>query len=159
MRMRGKRPIFNYRDTWSLSHTLAPIICAGLKKFREVMNNPEHSDWFGVPCNFPYKEENANSLSHDIRSVGVDPYNEHFIAWKEAIDKMIYAFEDNEPNIMDYNFKINWIFKKDDPLCVERTQITNKEEHDRYDRDLEEWAKKREEGQKLFGLYFEDLWW
>jgi hypothetical protein len=36
MRMKGKKPIFSYKDTWSLDMVLSPIIAEGLKKFLEV---------------------------------------------------------------------------------------------------------------------------
>jgi hypothetical protein len=37
MRFKGKKPIFSRKDTWDLSHTLRPVILAGLEKYKEVI--------------------------------------------------------------------------------------------------------------------------
>lgn len=35
MRMKGKKPIFNYRDCWSLDEVFDKVICEGVKAFKK----------------------------------------------------------------------------------------------------------------------------
>ncbi len=135
MRMKGKKPIFNYRDCWSMDFTLSPIIHAGIVKFREELAKHPCG---GFPCDFS-DEEN-------------DPMGENSMKeWLEVIDKMAYAFDEAaEPDVLDYDFTFKFNGGSLEP--------TNQEEYNRFQRDEAEHHEKRKEGLELFAKYFNNLW-
>ncbi len=92
MRMKGKKPIFNYKDCWSLDNVLSDIIYAGLVKFKEeLVDHP----FKGHPIDFCDEAGDSTDTS--------------FQEWIDTIDKMIYAFDlSQEPDIGDYNFSFNY---------------------------------------------------
>lgn len=153
MRMRGKKPIFSYKDTWDLETVLNPVIAAGLRKFYEVKHSPK-SKWFGVSGKVIHDYQVANGL--DIRMdtskellEKVDQY------WDEILLKMIYAFEDKEPEGVSYNFDWDVVF---DPKF--RMVLTgDPKEKERYDKDCETHRQKVLEGRQLFIDYYDCLWW
>lgn len=146
MRMKGKKVIFNYRDTWDLSETLRPIIAAGLRKFLEVKANPKHSDWFGVPMRLDVARIDA---SEDVVK-----------EWDDVLNKMLFAFESREPDMSDYDFTLDFVPKEDDELRGSMLVVKGKQsEYDRYREDVDEYHIKRQEGYELFGKYFSSLWW
>src|SRR5690606_36136296 len=99
MRMKGSKPIFNDKDTWNMDATLAPIICEGLKKFKEVISDPE------CIAVYPCKVINAFDFGY-----GVEMEDDCIKEWHKIIDEMIYAFDStNEPNISDYDFDLEFM--------------------------------------------------
>jgi hypothetical protein len=154
MRMKGKKPIFSYKDTWSLDSVLSPIISAGLKKFIEVSNDPEKGQWFGVPGIFETEGLNLeNDEDHLIA----------FQAWQECIEEMIYAFDNKDPDINDYDFSY-----VDGPGHGEPTGNNtfrwnivsdNIDESQRYREDSRNHEKRVQRGYDLFGKYYSALWW
>jgi hypothetical protein len=156
MRMKGKKPIFSYKDTWSLDSVLSPIIAEGLKKFLEVSNDPEKGQWFGVPGIFETEGLNLeNDEDHLIA----------FQAWQDCIEEMIYAFENKEPNMNDYDFsyvKGSHHGEKsgpDDRWTRHHMVPDNKDEYDRYRNDETIHLRKVQKGYDLFGKYYSALWW
>ena len=100
MRMKGKKVIFDIKDTFSMSHTLDKVICAGLKKFKEVITSDDYNYAMGVPFNilvelFPNSDD-RNHTNEEVEFGGT--------VWLSYIDMMIYAFENKEPDISDYDF-------------------------------------------------------
>lgn len=84
MRFRGKKPIFNYDDTWSLDMTLAPIIFEGLKKYKEVITSEDNCAGFPGrlygSCDFGYTVEDGDEeLAQQT--------------WYRILDEMISAFD------------------------------------------------------------------
>lgn len=156
MRFKGKKPIFNYEDTFSLDITLAPVICEGLKKFREVFEDRNIEDkCYGVPWSCYERVGASPEYWEDEKD------NEDVKLWFDIIDKMIYAFEsDNGPNIKNYSFDIEMI-PVDDPEGRKRytIEVTGRDEEERYRKDLENHEEKIDEGLKLFAEHFKDLWW
>jgi len=150
----------SYRDTWSLDMALSPIILAGLKKFKEVMDDPEKNDWFGVPVGL--------AGSHSLGSLEDDDDSEHdkaFEEWQGIIDKMIYAFDpENDPDRKEYDYKFipgeHDGEKEEGSTCRRWHKVpTNQVEWDRYLTDSREYEKRKQEGRELLGRYFSDLWW
>lgn len=134
MRMRGKLPIFNYKDTWSLDSTLAPIICAGLKKFKEVISS---TDWGGYPSDFDTEED-----------------------WYKVLDKMIWSFENAhfELNIPEKYWEGTEDMSFTGTLNREKTP-EQKALWDEYMKTCNAHQERLEEGFELFGKYFQSLWW
>lgn len=132
------------KDTWSLDATLSPIIAAGLRKFLE-----QGADKLGIPDAF-YKECDLDEGSRQ---------------WIASIEKMLYAFEQEEPDINNYDFDFQFVDdegnkSKFPEACVPYTmQTTNPEEKARYDKHMEVHEQLRQEGLDLFAKYFKNLWW
>ena len=143
----------NYKDIIDLDRTISPIILAGLKRFRKVMD--DKSDFFGVPSsiagNLPDYGEKPDEYNQQIE--------EGFEEWKSRIDKMIFAFDgSNEPDIMDYDFSFPNFTNPDEGGHCD-TSVDNEEEYQRYKNDEKAWEKARKEGFKLFADHYLDLWW
>jgi hypothetical protein len=141
MRLKGKQPIFNTRDTLSLDCTLDPIIAEGLKKFKEVIKTAEFA---GYPIEF--------ELDND---------DEAFENWLATIDKMIYAFDANEPEIPETNYLE--MVSSDEPdengyFPVE-INVLDQEVYNKHEADDKEHRKKVQEGLDLFAKYYKALWW
>jgi len=145
MRMKGKKPIFGYRDTFDLNSTLTPIIHAGLVKFREVITSSDHEFARGVPgmvlsVHFPEYDSNGELPDGS------------FEKWIEIIDKMIFAFDESRvPDISEYNLLYECF---DDDI-----DEGNEDRHKKYDSDMREWRIKVLEGRQLFTEYLDCLWW
>lgn len=71
--------------------------------------------------------------------------------WHSKIEKMIYAFEDIEPDICQYDFEFGPI--------EENLPISNQAEYDRYRSDSDKHQQKVEEGRMLFAKHYSSLWW
>lgn len=151
MRMKGKKPIFGYKDTYDLNDTLRPIIGAGITKFIEVKKQKD--EWFGVPGQF-------------MNDIGVDDVNVAAPLWDEVLEKMRYAFCEPEPDMTDYDFEFGPITSepyfdengnkmyKMDPI-----EVFNRPAYEDYKKDEAEHHRRVQEGYELFGKYFNNLWW
>ena len=75
-------------DTWSMDHTLAPIILPMLKQLKETKHGAPMVDMKDVP-----KELRATKKQVDeaMENGDVDP--KHFERWDWVMDEMIHAFE------------------------------------------------------------------
>ncbi len=136
MRFKGKKPIFNIKDTWDLNVTLNPIIHEGLVKYKGVTQDCEFA---GVPADF--------SLGNgDIDLQG----------WLDTIDEMIFAFSGFQVDIDDYNFKFKHLKTKDGGFSI----ITDNEtEYQRYIEDDKAANERKQKGLELFARYYQNLWW
>lgn len=140
MRMRGKKPIFSYRDTYDMGRTLSPIICEGLKKFKATV---EKSNVAGVP----------GLLIQDLGFELGGDYDFEYTrsVWMDYLDKMIYAFDYNEePTLEDFGVDYSW----DDSGI----RCNNPEGSKQYDLAYEQWYGRKIEGLGLFAKYFDSLW-
>lgn len=160
MRIRGKKIIFNRKDCWNLDNVLAPIILAGLKKFKEELVRLEEEDVWGrgYPSNIVddgLDGNNIQSLNNDLSEDDIG-----YELWKEAIDKMIYAFGAEEPE-PEFDFikgehhdeEVAGGFKRYD------MRPDNEEKYQKWLVQNEEHGKKVKEGLALFSKHFHDLWW
>ena len=131
-------------DTWSMDHTLAPIILPMLVQLKESKHGAPMVDMTDVP-----KELRATKKQLDeCRKTGdVDP--KHFERWDWIMDEMIWAFEqkqtdDWESAYYKYEedpsgmFGLKLVWSDDEGLKAHQARMTN--------------------GFKLFGKYYENLW-
>jgi len=152
MRLKGKKAIFNTKDTWDLDSTLSPIICAGLKKFKEVISDKKQNSSVGVPCNL-------------LIDSGLDPQNDEdvdkgFELWLETLDKMIYSFEDIEPDLDDYS--VSFVYDKEDidsGFSWKNLRPSDEVAYADFRGAEDKHAAKVQEGLELFARYFKNLWW
>ena len=158
MRMRGKRPIFNYKDTFSLDSTLSPIILAGLIRFKEVLQERHSQDkCIGVPHSVFHRLEMLPEDSGGYSEKQVDIALEE---WFNMLDKMIVGFSE-EPDIEDYDVHFEWIELGKDENGYTKTSLKclTPDNRDVYYEAVERHRQQALEGRMLFAEYFEDLWW
>ena len=121
--------IDNY-DTWSMDHTLAPIILPMLVQLKETKHGAPMVDMEDVP-----KELRATKAQQNKYAKGGDVDPKHFERWDWIMDEMIYAFDCKANKDEVYmRFDIN----DRDGMKIEQDRIAN--------------------GFRLFGKYYESLW-
>ena len=117
-------------DTWSMDHTLAPIILPMLVQLKETKHGAPWVDMEDVP-----KELRATKKQIDEYGKKGDVDPKHFDRWDWVLDEMIYAF-DCKANKDDVYMRFE--VEERDAMKAEQERISN--------------------GFRLFGKYFEALW-
>lgn len=152
MRYHHGKWLASYRDTFSLDSTLSPIIYAGLKRFHDVLEQKNREGkCLGVPSEYCAKPEE-------------DVTDEELQYWLDDIKKMMYAFENKEPDIRDYDFKLEMVpvpggVAKEGCSIPYTIESTNQAETDRYHTDCRAHEKLVQEGLDLLALRWKSLWW
>lgn len=119
-------------DTWSMDHTLAPIILPMLVQLKETKQGAPMVDMKDVP-----KELRATKSQQNKYAQGGDVDPKHFERWDWVLDEIIHAFE--QKNKDDWTAPYYEYNKWDrDAVKVEQERISN--------------------GFRLFGKYYENLW-
>jgi len=117
-------------DTWSMDHTLAPIILPMLVQLKAEKHGAPFVDNEDVP-------KELRATKKQIEAYGkkgeVDP--KHFDRWDWVLDEMIYAF-DCKANKDDVYMRFD--IEDRDNMKQEQERISN--------------------GFRLFGKYYENLW-
>lgn len=140
------------RDTYSLDQTLSPIIYAGLSKFHEVLEKRnKEGGCLGVPSEY-------------CANPDIDVTDQEVKNWLDDIKKMMYAFENKEPDMRDYNFNLEMVPVPNGvatkgcsvPYTIE---CDNEEGKLRYYADLDVHGIKVQEGLNLFAQKYKSLWW
>jgi len=117
-------------DTWSMDHTLAPIILPMLVQLKETKHGAPMVDMEDVP-----KELRATKAQQNKYAKGGDVDPKHFERWDWIMNEMIYAF-DCKANKDDVYMRFD--INDRDGMKVEQERISN--------------------GFRLFGKYYENLW-
>ena len=118
------------QDTWSMDHTLAPIILPMLKQLKETKHGAPWVDMKDVP-----KELRATKKQLDAYGKTGDVDDKWFERWDWVLDEMIYAFDCKaNKDIVIMRFDID----DQDSVKAEQERISN--------------------GFRLFGKYYESLW-
>lgn len=145
-------------DTWSMDHTLAPIILPMLKELRDSKQGAPYVDDGDVPDEL--KSMNAPRCENEW-----DTDDNWFKRWNWCLEEMIFAFESKlEDNWME-QFKsgvsdLTW--SQSDELyegdtCWEMKHGPNHTE--KYDWDgIAEYEARIQNGFELFGKYYRNLW-
>jgi len=115
-------------DTWSMDHTLAPIILPMLEQLKDTKHGAPHVDNEDVP-------ESLWANQTEMRNYEYDGSTDiHFFArWDYVMDEMIYAF-DCKANKDDVIMRLD----SEEEIEAEQARISN--------------------GFRLFGKYYEALW-
>ena len=137
-------------DTWSADYTLAQIILPTLKQLKEIKNGAPNVDDSDVPLalkstSAPPPENEGNTDDN------------YFRRWDYVLDEMIWAFEQKVRDDAEGEFF-------DHSECVYTDDITadlnNNADRIKYDqKGHRAWQKRKENGFRLFGKYYEGLWW
>jgi hypothetical protein len=128
-----KIKIHNY-DTWSMDHTLAPIILPMLKQLKETKHGAPFVDMEDVPKELrPTNTEEWQKLYNE----GGETDDKFFERWDWVMDEMIHAFEQKcKDDWQAYYYSYNdWDMEG---MKAEQERISN--------------------GFRLFGKYYESLW-
>ena len=124
-------------DTWSMDHTLAPIILPMLKQLKETKHGSPIVDNEDVP-HLPKQGISDNkAIQRDFFSSKEQDelfWSQYEQRWNWILDEMIYAF-DCKSNKEELYMRCNLF---NDSFRIEQERISN--------------------GFRLFGKYFESLW-
>jgi len=118
-------------DTWSMDHTLAPIILPMLVQLRATKHGAPMVDMKDVP-----KELRATKKQLDAYGKNGDVDPKHFERWDWILDEMIWAFEQKcrDDWMEDYYYN-KW---DQEGVKAHQDRMSN--------------------GFRLFGKYYENLW-
>jgi hypothetical protein len=136
-------------DTWSMDHTLAHIILPMLKQLNETKHGAPYTNDEDVP-------EYLRSHMAQPKENEWDTDSLHFMRWDWILAEMIWAFEqelkdDDEHQFFDHSEcgdeKFPW---NKDGQYVSKVKV---------DREgLEAHQKRKANGFRLFGKYYQNLW-
>ena len=115
-------------DTWSMDHTLAPIILPMLKQLKATKHGAPMVDDKDVPKHLHMTKKEQTAFNKDGSTT-----DKFFQRWDWIMDEMIYAF-DCKANKDDVYMR----FDDRDEMQKEQERISN--------------------GFRLFGKYYENLW-
>jgi hypothetical protein len=121
-------------DTWSMDHTLSFIVLPMLKQLKETKHGAPFTDDDDVP-------DELKSTSTAPKEGVWDLDTNHFKRWDWILGEMIWAFEQ----------------KVDDDAEDPFFRLPTGQSH--YDKEGHlAWQKRKDNGFRLFGKYYEALW-
>ncbi len=133
------------QDTWSMDHTLAPIILPMLKQLKETKHGAPNVDMTDVP-----KDLRATKKQLDAYGKNGDVDPKHFERWDWIMDEMIWAFEQKCRDRWEQDYYGDYIQGKDGPLSGHYEWKDEQGLHSHQERMTN--------GFRLFGKYYECLW-
>jgi hypothetical protein len=153
----------DYWDTWSMDHTLSPIILPMLKQLKEKKHGAPNVDDEDVP-------EHLRSTAAPAKENEWDTDENWFKRWDWVMDEMIFAFECKVDDSWEDAFRsgehdIKWI-----PVDVNGNEVPKGEHkyyqmgkgpNDTYECDYEGMKvvqARIQNGFRLFGKYYQGLW-
>ena len=78
--------------------------------------------------------------------------------WRGVVEKMIYAFQDDEPYLPDGVVDMQYIDSKSATDNI-KINIINEDRYLRYKHEYRNHYEKVSEGLELFSRHYRDLWW
>ena len=132
-------------DTWSMDHTLAPIILPMLVQLKETKHGAPWVDMEDVP-----KELRTTKAQQNKYAKGGDVDPKHFDRWDWVMDEMIWAFEQKCRDDWMEDYYGEWVEDTTEPLGG--TYINYDDE------GRQKHQERMTNGFRLFGKYFENLW-
>jgi hypothetical protein len=139
-------------DTWSMDHTLAPIILPMLKQLKTTNHGAPNVDAADVP-----KELRATKKQLDTYGKKGDVDPKHFERWDWIMDEMIWAFEQKCRDDWSGDY-----YKYEDTPEDDKSEDFSERMglklvwEDR--KGHQEHQLRMTNGFRLFGTYFENLW-
>ena len=154
----------DYWDTWSMDHTLSPIILPMLKQLKAAKHGAPFVDDEDVPEHLQSTAAPPKENEYDVDAL-------HFQRWDWVMDEMIYAFECKvNPDWTEkyYTGKADYQFKKLDkthfnPITQKEESLSELVEGPNHTQKVDWDGMKAEQaritnGFRLFGKYYEGLW-
>ena len=133
-------------DTWSMDHTLAPIILPMLVQLKETKQSAPMVDMKDVP-----KELRATKAQISKYSKNGDTDPKFFERWDWILDEMIWAFEQKCRDHWEEDYYGPYIESKDKRELFGRFEWIDDEGRQKH-------QERMSNGFRLFGTYFENLW-
>ena len=135
-------------DTWSMDHTLALIILPMLKQLNETKHGAPYTEDDDVP-------EYLRSHMAQPKENEWDTDSLHFMRWDWILAEMIWAFEqelkdDDEHQFFDHSECGDLKDIKDWNERISKVKVDNE--------GLEAHQKRKANGFRLFGRYYQNLW-
>jgi hypothetical protein len=132
-------------DTWSMDHTLADIILPMLRQLKEHKHGAPYTDDEDVP-------EYLRSYMAQPKEHEWDTDSLHFMRWDWILAEIIWAFEQKVDDTSEDQFFDHSVSNGKNPWDTEYVGPDyNREGH-------EAWQKRKSNGFRLFGKYYENLW-
>lgn len=129
-------------DTWSMDHTLAPIVLPMLKQLKETKHGSPWTEDEDVP-------EELRSTSAPPKKDEYDLDDFHHARWNWILDEMIWAFEQKQRDDWEGDY---YKYEDDSSATFGLKQVWE-------DREGQKAHQERmTNGFRLFGKYYEDLW-
>lgn len=143
-------------DTWSMDHTLAHIIHPMLLQLQKDKHGAPYTDDKDVP-----KELKSTNAKPKENEWDTDEF--HFARWDYILDEMIWAFEQKLKDDDENQFFDHSAYHKPDGSKSNHKEwfddMTKGESKLKVDRKgLEEHQKRKANGFRLFGTYYQNLW-
>ena len=133
-------------DTWSMDHTLAPIILPMLEQLKETKHGSPWTDDEDVP-------EELHSTNAPPKENDYDTDDFHHARWDWIMGEMIWAFEQKHRD----SWEEDYYKYEDDPTKTEGLGLGLKLVWEDPE-GLEAHQKRMTNGFRLFGKYYENLW-
>ena len=145
--------IDNY-DTWNMDSTLALIILPMLKQLRETKHGSPSVDDKDVP-------KELRSTAAPAKKHEYDTDENHFKRWDWVLDEMIWAFaqildEDADSQFHSGEHDFDFVEVEGSDFSEIKYGPNHTHVFDREGYDV--WAARKQNGLKLFGKYFQNLW-
>lgn len=154
MRKHKGKWIVNVKDTYHLGEIDSAVL-AHIQKLYDTIKDRET---IGIPMYYCNKQAEIQGL--DKYSDGVDLDAAHQLRLRD-LEELIWTYTDNEPDILDYNFEINFISLEPNsrgtiPCTVE---VVNQEGRDKYHTDEKAYWERKLKGYELAGKLWRELQW
>lgn len=133
-------------DTWSMDHTLAPIILPMLKQLKEAKHGSPMVDMKDVP-----KELRATKKQLDAYGKNGDVDPKFFDRWDWVMGEMIWAFEQKCRDDWSKDYYGPWIKNTDGKTFGGHFEWLDDEGRKAH-------QERMSNGFRLFGKYYENLW-
>ena len=132
-------------DTWSMDHTLAPIILPMLVQLKETKHGAPIVDDSDVPKELHMTKKEKAAFNKDGSTT-----DKFFKRWDWVMDEMIWAFEQKARDNWEEDYYGEWV---DDPTKTLGGTYINYDDEGR-----QKHQERMSNGFKLFGKYYEALW-
>ena len=133
-------------DTWSMDHTLAPIILPMLIQLKKEKHGAPNVDPKDVPI--PLRPKKQDVLKY--KEIG-ETDEKFFERWDWVLDEMIWAFEQKCRDHWEEDYYGPYIESKDKRELFGRFEWIDDEGRQKH-------QERMSNGFRLFGTYFENLW-
>lgn len=133
-------------DTWSMDHTLADIILPMLKQLHATKQGAPFVEDADVP-------KHLRSIAAEPKENEWDTDSNHFKRWDWVLDEMIWAFEQKITDDAEGQFFDHSNVTEEDRKNIESYK---KVKYDKKGHTA--WQKRKANGFRLFGKYYEALW-
>lgn len=149
-------------DTWSMDHTLTPIILPMLIQLKAVKHGAPNVDDEDVPANLRSTTKSAQKSKEN----DWDPDGNHFRRWDWVMGEMIWAFTQMADDESDAQFHTGVFDQTSVPCEWDANGKPMMYEMKKGPKHTAKWDKKGHmkhharvsNGTRLFGKYYQSLW-